>query len=69
MLSIKVWDLLKHVSKCVTLIARLAIFLSIQVELLISHLEYVKTVRNLISSHVLIERSKLFEEKMKKENL
>ena len=60
---------LKYVLKCVALIARFDIFLSTQVELLISHLEFVKMVRNLILSPGLIEIMKFFVEKMKKEKL
>ena len=51
------------------LIARLAIFLEICVELLISHLRFVRIVRNLISNHDLIEMMEFYAEKMKKEKL
>ena len=49
------------------LIAKLDIFLSIQFELLISHLEFVKLVRNVILSSGLIEITKFFVEKKRKE--
>ena len=49
--------------------ARSDIFLSIQVALLISHLGFLKMVRNLILSHGLIEIMRFFVEKMKKENI
>ena len=60
---------LKNVSKCVRLIARLDIFLSIQFELLISHLEFVKLVRNVILSAGLIVITKFFVEKTRKEKM
>ena len=58
---------LKYISKCVALIARLAIFLPFCVELLIFLLEYIKTRGTLISSPDLIEKIKIFVEKMKNE--
>ena len=60
---------LMYFLKCVRFFARFDIFLSIQVELLISHLEFVKMVRNKILSPSLIEIMKFFVEKMKKEKL
>ena len=62
-MSLYTLGLLKYVSKCVRLIARLDIFLSIQFELLFSHLEFVKLVKNVILSSGLIEITKLFVEK------
>ena len=49
------------------LIARLDIFLSIQFELLFSHLEFVKLVKNVILSSGLIDITKFFVEKTRKE--
>ena len=60
---------LKYVLKCVALIARMAIFLSISVELLISQMESVRTIRHLNSSLSLIKIMKFLDEKMKKEKL
>ena len=51
------------------LIARFDIFLEIQVELLISHLEFVKLVKNVILSSGLIEITKFFIEKTRKEKI
>ena len=60
---------LKYVSKCVALIARSAITLSLCVELLIFHLVFLLTIRNLIFTHEPIGKMTFFKQKTKNENL
>ena len=60
---------LKYMSKCVALIARLTVFLLIPTKTMFFHLESVNTVRNFISSQTSVKKSKFFGEKMKNEKL
>ena len=61
--------ILKYISKCVALIARLTLFLLIPTKTMFLHLESVRTVRNFISSPTSVKKSKIFGEKMKNKNL